>query len=1422
MDEGAKTEAHADLERRFEARSRELRNSIDQQAAISEILRVISSSPTDVQPVLDAVAERAAHLCDAQVAGIFLADGAMIKPVASFAADGGSTADRMASAALTRGSVTGRSILDRHSVHVADVMPLLESEFPDTAPNQRKFGFRAILAVPLMQEGGAYGAIFLYRREPQEFAPDQVALVETFARQAAIAIENVRLFNETKEALEQQTAISEILRLIAASPGDARPMLNAVAERALTLCNAAEAVIVMVEGDSLRYAAGFGSTPTFNDDEVLPLTRGLVSGRAILDRVTIHLEDLANAPEVEFPDARESQRRIGHRALLSVPLMREDRAIGAISVWRMEPVAFTDKQVALIKTFADQAAIAIENVRLFNETTEGLDQQTAISEILRVISGSPGDVQPMLDAVVERALKLCDAAESGIFLVDGDSLRFAARFGTMLTPDYGERFPLSRGLVVGRAIMDRRTIHHEDMVPLIDDYPDAREPQRRFGFRALLAIPLMREDRAIGAIALWRTEARAFTEKQIALVKTFADQAAIAIENVRLFNETKEALERQTATSEVLEAISGAQTDASPVFEAIARNAYHLSGAVLCNVLRYDGCLLHLAASYGFSPTDEQQLRRKYPVKPGDASVLSGRVILSGTVEQIDDALRDPLYDQEHAATLGLRRMLGVPMLRDGAVLGVIVLGWRESGQTPAALMNLLETFADQAVIAVENVRLFNATKEALDQQRASGEVLATISHSIADTKPVFDKILESCERLFAGRTIGINLVGDDGQIRLGAFHGPGRAELEKIWPAPVNEETGSGRAILRRSVVHVPDVEQGEGVSERTRQACQAIGVRSVIFAPMLWEGRGIGAIFVGRDYVGPFSDKDIALLKTFADQAVIAIQNARLVNETKEALEQQTAVAEILRVISASPTDVQPVLDAIAERAARHCDASAASMYLTDGSALRHLASKGPSPDPVTHIDALPIDRGSITGRALLDGRTIQVRDMLAEDNEFPGQLSNRTARSAIALSSRRRCIAKAIPSALSSCDGTMCGPSPIREIALLRTFGDQAAIALENVRLFNETKEALDQQRASGEVLAAISNSIADTTPVFDTILTSCERLFAGKMAVIDLIGEDGLVHLGAYHGPNLDDVRRVYPHTVDTTSATGTAIASRNVVHFADLDAVPATARTAFRAFGIKAAIGAPMLWEGKGIGAIWVAREFAGPFSEKDIALLKTFADQAVIAIQNARLVNETKEALDQQRASGEVLAAISNSIADTTPVFDKILASCERLFAGRIVGINLVGDDGLVRMVSYHGPGRELAEQMAPRQPDDTTATGRAIRTHQVQHFPDIEHDPGTPDGIRLGLKAGLKASIHAPMLWEGKGIGAVWVGRDYVGPFSDKEIALLKTFADQAVIAIQNARLFGRSRTRAGSSRSRTSTSRSFSPTCRMSCARR
>src|SRR4029077_1660845 len=280
-------ESYAGLERKVEERTRELKNSLEQQTAISDILRVISSSPTDVQPVLDAVAERAAYLCDSPYARVLLVDGDSLRIAANYVREEGARTEGLLPTPLRRSSVNGRAVLDRKTVHCADVVPLLDTEFPDARPNIDLEHSRsvAVLAVPLMREGGAYGSIFVFRREAGLFAPPQVALVEPFARQAAIAIDNVRLFNQTKEALEQQTAISEILRVISSSPTDVRPVLDAIAERAARLCDASAASVYLTEGNTLRHLASKGpSAEPVNHVDVLPIDRGSLSGRALIER----------------------------------------------------------------------------------------------------------------------------------------------------------------------------------------------------------------------------------------------------------------------------------------------------------------------------------------------------------------------------------------------------------------------------------------------------------------------------------------------------------------------------------------------------------------------------------------------------------------------------------------------------------------------------------------------------------------------------------------------------------------------------------------------------------------------------------------------------------------------------------------------------------------------------------------------------------------------------------------------------------------------------------------------------------------------------------------------------------------------------------------------------------------------------------
>jgi len=353
----------------------------------------------------------------------------------------------------------------------------------------------------------------------------------------------------------------------------------------------------------------------------------------------------------------------------------------------------------------------------------------------------------------------------------------------------------------------------------------------------------------------------------------------------RARDDATEALERQTATADILRVISGSPTDVQPVFEAIVQSGIRLFEGAAVAVARPENGQVRLMAIAERDPEQARKWRERFPF-PLTRDYMHGAAILDCTVIDMPDVLDMSGFEsgKRNFAASGYRAMTVVPMVKDNAAIGTIAVIRAAAGKLTEKQMALLKTFADQAVIAIENVRLFNEIRESLDQQTATAEVLGVISSSIADTAPVFDKILESCERLFAGRIVGLNLVREDGQLHIGAYHGAHREEFERIFPLPVTAESGSGLSIVERCVVHYPDAEHGEGVPARTRQGCKTIGIKSAIFAPLLWEGRGMGAIFVGRDHVSSFSEKEIALLKTFADQAVIAIENVRLFNEIQE----------------------------------------------------------------------------------------------------------------------------------------------------------------------------------------------------------------------------------------------------------------------------------------------------------------------------------------------------------------------------------------------------------------------------------------------------------------------------------------------------------------------------------------------------------
>jgi two-component system, NtrC family, sensor kinase len=388
----------------------ELRESLQQQTATADVLKVISRSTFDLQTVLDTLVESAVRLCEAYDAAILCPDGDQLLLVAH------QGAITVGSLPLVRGTVAGRAVLDGRTLHIADLQTEAD-EFPESRENARRWGVRTILCVPLLREGVAIGSIALRRTEAQLFTERQVALLQTFADQAVIAIENARLLNELRqrtedlsESLQQQTATADVLEVISRSTFDLQAVLDTLAESAVRLCAGDRSVIRRRVGDTYPVAATYGFSPeqrAYREQYLKTPDAGSIFGRTLIEGRTIHIPDLLADPEYRQPDATHVANVIGVRAGLGVPLIREGNVVGVLTVVRNEPRAFTQKQIELAETFADQAVIAIENTRLLNELRESLQQQTAISDILRVISSSPSDVMPVFQSVAEHAARIC-------------------------------------------------------------------------------------------------------------------------------------------------------------------------------------------------------------------------------------------------------------------------------------------------------------------------------------------------------------------------------------------------------------------------------------------------------------------------------------------------------------------------------------------------------------------------------------------------------------------------------------------------------------------------------------------------------------------------------------------------------------------------------------------------------------------------------------------------------------------------------------------------------------------------------------------------------------------------------------------------------------------------------------------------------
>ena len=754
------------------------------------------------------------------------------------------------------------------------------------------------------------------------------------------------------------------------------------------------------------------------------------------------------------------------------------------------------------------------------------------------------------------------------------------------------------------------------------------------------------------------------TKRRIAPVAQMPKHHSIA----DLTKELKEAREQQAAAAEILKVINSSPGDLTPVFEIILEKAHSLCDINTGSLELYEGDIARSVAARGMNVRWEQFLRQGYKItetlRPAYMAVSHSHVIdMKKNVERFPD---EPTL-RAFVEIGGLRTFLALPLVKDGVVFGRIIAARDEVRPFTDKQIALLQSFADQAVIAIENARLLTEQREALERQTATSEVLQVISSSVSETAPVFEKILDSCQNLIACTDLAVLTIESDNLVHLGSTRGSwGLLAAKNFKPIPV-DKTIIAQAVAELRTIHVPDSLYGENVSDVMRRVAQRVGQSfSCLIAPMKWQGSGVGALFISRVFGTPFTQNEISLFETFADQAVIAIQNARMFNETKEALERQTATADILKVIASSPSDVQPVFDAIAERSKRLVDALSTTVSrLEDG--VMHLRAFTPTnPEADATLKAMfpaPLS-GFSWGEAIGNGEIYRVVDTELETERLRELARLRGFRSMLFVPLLR----DRKPIGVIAVTRVEPGPFVEHHVNLLQTFADQAVIAIENVRLFDDVQaktrdltESLQQQTATAEVLKVISRSAFDLDVVLNSLTKSAVELCNSTYGVISLY-RDGVLVFMAQTGctPDFAELLWSHPAQLDRKSVTGRTGLLRTVVQVPDVVQDKDYDYHGGEIVGnYRSAMGVPLLRDGELEGVFTLMRGEPGSFTQRQVELVETFADQAVIAIDNARLFKQLQARTSELSLSLDELRAAQDRLVQTEK-----LASLGQLTAG--------------------------------------------------------------------------------------------------------------------------------------------------------------